>query len=49
MVMLHIQFKLTSHADILPTATPSTLMVGSKGQPIFFSESSPGVYQIKGN
>ena len=34
-------------ADILPTDTPSTQGVGSKGQTIYFSESSHVVYQIK--
>ena len=36
-------------ANILPTDTPSTLGVGPKGKIIFFSESSPVAYQIKGN
>ena len=36
-------------ANVLPTDTPSTEGVGSKGQTIFFSESSHVVYQIKGN
>ena len=34
-------------ANILPTDTPSTQGVGSKGQTISFSESSHVVYQIK--
>ena len=34
-------------ANILPTATPSTQGVGSKGQTIYFSESSHVAYQIK--
>ena len=34
-------------ANILPTATPSTQGVGSKGQTISFSESSHVAYQIK--
>ena len=34
-------------ANILPTDTPSTLGVGSKGQTISFSESSHVAYQIK--
>ena len=34
-------------ANILPTATPSTQGVGSKGQTISFSESSPVAFQIK--
>ena len=34
-------------ANILPTDTPSTQTVGSKGQTISFSESSHVVYQIK--
>ena len=34
-------------ANILPTDTPSTQGVGSKGQTIYFSESSHVVYQIK--
>ena len=34
---------------ILPTNTPSTQRVGSKGQTISFSESSNVAYQIKGN
>ena len=34
-------------ANILPTDTPSTQGVGSKGQTISFSESSNVAYQIK--
>ena len=34
-------------ANILPTDTPSTQGVGSKGQTIYFSESSHVAYQIK--
>ena len=34
-------------ANILPTDTPSTQGVGSKGQTIYFSESSRVAYQIK--
>ena len=34
-------------ANILPTYTPSTQGVGSKGQTIYFSESSHVAYQIK--
>ena len=34
-------------ANILPTNTPSTQGVGSKGQTIPFSESSHVAYQIK--
>ena len=33
--------------NILPTGTPSTQGVGSKGQTLFFSESSHVAYQIK--
>ena len=33
-------------ANVLPTDTPSTQGVGSKGQTISFSESSPVTYQI---
>ena len=36
-------------ANILPTDTPLTQGVGSKGQTISFSESSHVAYQIKGN
>ena len=36
-------------ANILPTDLPSTQRAGSKGQTIFFSESSHFAYQIKGN
>ena len=36
-------------ANILPTDTPLTQGVGSKGQTIYFSESSHVAYQIKGN
>ena len=36
-------------ANILPTDTPLTQGVGSKGQTISFTESSHVVYQIKGN
>ena len=34
-------------ANILPTDTPSTQRMGSKGQTICFSESSHVAYQIK--
>ena len=34
-------------ANILPTDTPSTQGVGSKGQTIYFSKSSHVAYQIK--
>ena len=34
-------------ANILPTGTPLTQGVGSKGQTIYFSESSHVAYQIK--
>ena len=34
-------------ANILPTDTPSTRGVGSKGQIIYFSESSHVAYQMK--
>ena len=34
-------------ANILPTDTPSTQGVGSKGQTIYFSESSHVAYKIK--
>ena len=36
-------------ANILPTDTPSTQGVGSKGQIISFPETSYFAYQIKGN
>ena len=36
-------------ANILPTDTSMTQGVGSKGQTIYFSESSHVAYQIKGN
>ena len=36
-------------ANILPTDTPSTQGMGSKGQTIFFSENSHVAYQIKAN
>ena len=54
MVMLHIKLKLTAFAknmvaNILPTDTPLTQGVGSKGQTIYFCESSHVAYQIKGN
>ena len=46
MVMLHIKLKLTTlAANFLPTDTPLTQGVGSKGQS--FSESSHAAYQIK--
>ena len=52
MVMLHIKLKADDAgsnmvANILPTDTPSTQGVGSKGQAISFSESSHVAYQIK--
>ena len=34
-------------ANILPTDTPLTQGVGSKGQTIYFSESSHVAYQVK--
>ena len=34
-------------ANILPTDTPSTQVMGSKGQTIYSSESSHVAYQIK--
>ena len=37
------------HAHILTLHTYSTPLVGSKGQPIFFTGSSHIAYQIKGN
>ena len=48
--MLHIKLKLTDAgsnmvANILPTDTPSTQGVGSKGQTISFSKSSHVAYQ----
>ena len=51
MVMLH-QIKADGAgsnmvANILPTDTPSTQGMGSKGQTIYFSESSHVAYQIK--
>ena len=53
MVMLHIKLKLTTGsnmvANILPTDTPLTQGVGSKGQTISFTESSHVAYQFKGN
>ena len=36
-------------ANILPTNTPMTQGMGSKGQTIYFSESSHVAYQIKDN
>ena len=36
-------------ATILPTDTPLTQGVGSKGQNIYFSESNHVAYQIKAN
>ena len=36
-------------ANILPTDTPLTQGVGSKGQTISFTESSHVAYQMKGN
>ena len=36
-------------ANIIPTDTPLTQGVGSKGQTIYFSESSHVAYQIKGD
>ena len=36
-------------ANILPTDTPLTQGVGSKGQTLSFTESSHVAYQIKGN
>ena len=36
-------------AYILPTDTPSTVGMGSKGQTVYFPESSHVAYQIKEN
>ena len=36
-------------ANSLPTDTPSTQGVGSKGQYVYFCESSHVAFQIKGN
>ena len=36
-------------ANILPTCTPLTRGTGSKGQTIYFSESSRVAYQFKAN
>ena len=36
-------------ANILPTDTPLTQGVGSKGQTIYFCESNHVIYQIIGN
>ena len=36
-------------SNFLPTDTPLTQGVGSKGQTIYFCESSHVAYQIKGN
>ena len=51
MVMLHIIKAADAGsnmvANILPTDTPSTQGVGSKGQTLSFSESSHVAYQIK--
>ena len=51
MVMLNIKLKLMTlrqhGTNILPTDTPSTQGVASKGQTIYFSESSHVAYQIK--
>ena len=51
MVMLHIKLKLNAGsnmvANILPKDTLATQGVGSKGQTIYFSESSHVAYQIK--
>ena len=51
--MLHIKKKADDAdsnmvANILPTDTPLTQGVGSKGQTIYFSESSHVAYQIEG-
>ena len=53
MVMLHIKLSADNFcnnmvANILPTDTPSAQGVGSKGQTIYFCESSPVAYQLKG-
>ena len=52
MVMLHIKLKADNAgsnmvANILHTDTPATQGVGSKGQTIYFPESSHAAYQIK--
>ena len=48
MVMLHIKLKLKMLvANFLPTDIPLTQGVGSKGQTIYFSESSHVAYQIE--
>ena len=45
--MKHIKRDFSLMAWVLPTDTPSTQGVGSKGQTISFSESSHVAYQIK--
>ena len=52
--MLHIKLKADDAgsnmvANILPTDTPLTQGMGSKGQTISFTEISHVAYQIKGN
>ena len=42
-------FCINMVANILPTDTPWTQGVGSKGQTIYFCERSHVAYQIKGN
>ena len=49
MVIIADDFCSNMVANILPTDTPSTQGVGSKGQTIYFCESSRVAYQIKGN
>ena len=46
MVMLRIKLKLKMVANILPTNTPLTQGMGSKGQTIYFCESSHVAYQV---
>ena len=47
MVLLHDDAGSNMVANILPTDTPLTQGVGSKGKTIYFSESSHVAYQIK--
>ena len=49
MVILHIKLNSNMVENILPTDTPLTQRVGSKGQTIYFCESSHVACQIKGN
>ena len=48
----HVAYQIKENdtcSNMVPYSLPADTLVGSKGQNIFFSESSRVAYQIKGN